>query len=93
MQKSIAVMQSVCQELITGNITMQNLKNILSAESNFKSIVKEIKDLNVNVGAVEASIELRRKQLFAFQSDKAAVLHFVYICEKSGGKFYVHNSR
>ncbi|VDI32729.1 Hypothetical predicted protein [Mytilus galloprovincialis] len=93
MQKSIAIMHSVCQELITGNITIQNLKNILSAESNFKSIVKEIKDLRFDFGTVEASIDLKRKQLLAFESDKAAVQNFVYICENSGGKFYVHNSR
>ncbi|XP_052083737.1 E3 ubiquitin-protein ligase rnf213-alpha-like [Mytilus californianus] len=89
MQKSIAVMQTVCQNLITGNITMQNLKNILSAESNFKSILKEIKDLKVDMGAVKASIDLRRKQLLAFESDQAAVLHFVYICENSGGNIGV----
>lgn len=84
-EKTIAVLKNSCQELATGNITIQNLKIILSDRSNFGNIVKGLRDRFDDVDAVEAYISLRKKQLKTYESDQNVVREFVYICEKAGG--------
>ncbi|CAC5391512.1 unnamed protein product [Mytilus coruscus] len=85
MDNFIVVLEEVCKNLNDGTITIHNLKIVASNIENFETVIKEMKGFPGDKDIILESVNLRQKQLYAYESDLHVVQHFVYVCKNCGG--------
>lgn len=89
MDNFIVAFNAVCKNLYDGTISIHNLKSVASNLPNFGTVIKEVKGLPVEKDIILESVNLRQKQLYAYESDLHVVQHFVYVCKNCGGRLVI----
>lgn len=86
MSSFVEVIKQASEALAHGQILIQDLQKILGKVDHFKSVVAEIKDNPIRPDYLIATLALREKELYGYQTTLKIVQDFVYMCTRFKGK-------
>ncbi|XP_063404299.1 E3 ubiquitin-protein ligase rnf213-beta-like [Mytilus trossulus] len=85
MSSFVEVIKQASEALAHGQILIQDLQTILGKVDHFKSVVAEIKDNPIRPDYLIATLALREKELYGYQTTLKIVQDFVYMCTRFKG--------